>query len=141
MLSLPFIPLGRFHVPHPTGKLSNVLEVHLCLQECSQNAQRVFSWAPSFLTSGNTSLCISFSSFPLSTIFLRFTHIAMCTVLHCLVINTMKHVSPRAFNALYAPRLSLPGPPFSLSSTRPLVLHTCCTWTGRTASTVSSEYD
>lgn len=91
MLLFPFIPLGHFHAPHPTGKLSNVLEVYLCLQECSQNGQRVFLGAY-FLTSGNTSLCISFLFFPLSTIFLRFTHIAMSTVLKCLVINTMKYV-------------------------------------------------
>lgn len=123
---------------------ANFLMCLRCIYAC-KSARKMrkgfFPGRPSFLTSGNTSLCISFSSFPLSTIFLRFTHIAMCTVLHCLVINTMKHVSPRAFTAVYAPCLSLPGPPFSLSSTRPLVLHTCCTWTGRTASTVSSEYD
>lgn len=59
--------------------------------------------------------------------FLTFTHLPTCTVSNCCVIDTIRHVFTRAFNAVYPLGLSLHPP--SLSPALPLVLHMCCMWT------------
>lgn len=80
-----------------------------------------------FLTYGNISLCISSFFFPLNTMPLTFTHIALCTVLNCWVINTVRCVSTRALNAVDSQSV-ISSPPSSFLSSA-TCLHMCYMWT------------
>lgn len=128
-VSIPLTPQRNFLMC-----LSCILMSSTVLTKCATGVSVYL-----FLTYGNISLCISFF-FPLSTMLSPFAHIALCMVLSCWAINTVRCVSTRALKAMDSqPVISLSPSSFPSSATC-LHIWPVCIWPN-IISTVPSEYD
>lgn len=138
------MPWAHLHSPAPTGKLSPVLEVCLCVCKSACKMCNGFFCVPTIMHR-NIGLCISFLFFPLSTTFLRFTHGAMYTVPDCCVVKTVGCVSTRGALMLCTLPACRSFPLYSFLNSSTLTAHEgapcglpAC---GITASAVPSKHD
>lgn len=116
-ISIPFTPQRNLLMC-----LRCILMSATALTKCAMGAS-----VHLFLTYGNISLRISFLFFPLSTMLLTFTLVALCTVLNCWVRNTVRYVSTRTCKAVDSQPVTS-SPVFSFLNSSPR-LHGCCMWT------------